>query len=332
MNKDQVNYNNYFDRIRISDGVEKCREVFSAACEKSVQKTVNLLNDQLITFPCLFVLLPQIKALRLHSHLNSRNRAAAGITDQILNMKDASAGSGDYLSANNESTHSALKWMLQTGCNEYDLDDSYKKVLDAVVSILINSYEDKSVLPVVCDMIFKRSGKEHNIHNLVWAFFRSGDPSALRLTAEHLQSDDQKEAELAGKLLGIDEENEGNEPGGKRKYQDYLSWLEENDPFLYFTGESLQYAGKPKICEVDLKRKYLHKANPSHTNEQITHANSNEEKCLQAFEGLNNEDKAALASYSSAMHTRNSSEWEKWITSSFDEQVRSAKTAAGGKL
>lgn len=125
-----------------------------------------------------------------------------------------------------------------------------------LVSVLINTYRDKNILPLVVDLIFKRNRNEQYIHDLVWALFRSGDLQVLRLIAEYIKSSDPKDVELATKLLNIDEANmRAHNYDQERLYESYLNWLEENQPYLYFTQESFHYTSKPIFYAVNLQRK-----------------------------------------------------------------------------
>ena len=49
--------------------------------------------------------------------------------------------------------------MLITGSAEDGLSNEYDKVLDAVASLLIITYQDKTVLPRVVDLIFNAQQK-----------------------------------------------------------------------------------------------------------------------------------------------------------------------------
>jgi hypothetical protein len=219
-----------------------------------------------MTFPCLFILLPQIESLGLYSHLGNRNRIAAKISDSILNPQVSGT---DYLSEKNNAVYPVLKWMLESSADEENTDDGFCRVMDIVISVLINTYRDKSVLPTVEELIFRRHKAGLNIHDLIWAFFRIGDPFVLELLAEHVRSSDPEEAALACRLLNINAGSGNDESGGKQKlYEDYFRWVGENKPFLYFTGECFQATNEPVFCRIDLQKK----------NEQIRAAGSGTEE------------------------------------------------------
>jgi hypothetical protein len=123
--------------------------------------------------------------------------------------------------------------------------------MDAAVSVLVNIYIDNSVLPAAADMIFKRNRQGHYTHDLIWAFFRSSTPDALKLTAERICSSDQQDIDLACHLLNFESSYLSlNTEDRQKQYQTYLQWLNENAPFLYFTGESFQYSSNPILYKV----------------------------------------------------------------------------------
>ncbi|MDF2685946.1 MAG: hypothetical protein K0S55_1127 [Clostridia bacterium] len=253
MIENHLNHDSYLDQIRLRDGVDRCRDVLYQVWRNNRRRTAALLNDPEMTFPCLFILLPQIKSLRLYYLLNNRNRIAAGIVGQIVNAR---ASGTDYLLYENRTVHSVLRWMLETSGDEENLDDDFRQVLDIVVSVLINTYQDKNVLPNVDELIFRRHKAGRNIHNLVWSLFRIKDPDVLKLVAEHMRSSDPEESEFACCLLNIKASKQTEENTDNQKlYEDYLRWFEENKPFLYFTGECFQSNSEPVVCRIDQNKK-----------------------------------------------------------------------------
>lgn len=328
MNENRSNDYNYLDKVRQSDGIGKCKAVFGEIAHKDKRRAIVLLNDPRLTFACLFILLPQIESFFFHRSLNSRNIIAMGIVRQILNPNDTD-NRADYLSAKSNAVYPVLKWMLETGHAEDGMSEEYEEVLEITVSVLINLYRDKSVLPLVVNMIFERSRKDHNIHDLAWALFQVHDPNVLKLIAEHMRASDQKEAELAYSLLHM-KEGPSRTPGKEKQYQSYIEWLEENDPFLYFTEESFQFASNPAFCSVDLERKYMHKGTPSYDPQPVMPLNDDENRYLAAFKPLSNEEKTVLSDYSYKMRSKDAEKWEKWMKFPIDEQIRTAKIEKEG--
>lgn len=240
----------FLEEVRVRGGNDKCKGAFREIYENDRQKAADLINDEKITFPCLFVLTPQIYSYGLDAALSSRNLIVTGIIRQII-AGEIADGHADHFSDESGAVHSALKWILQTGSGEYGLEDGYKRVLDITASVLINTYKDKSILPIIDSVIFKRREKGQNFHDLIWAFFRLRDPGALKLMAAHILSDDRDEAEFASEVLNIEAciGTDGND--AQKRYESYLNWLEENDSSLRFTGESFQMTGRPVIYRLE---------------------------------------------------------------------------------
>lgn len=326
MNEDRLDHYCYLDKVRMTDGTDHCKAVFYEACTNNKHKAAALLNDQRMTYPCLFILLPQIKYLRIYPYLSRRNTAAAGITDQISNPRGPNKGI-DYLSGRKDMVHPVLRWMLETGSAEDGPDDDYEQILDITASVLLDTYQDKSILPIVCDMIFERSKKGHNIHDLVWAFFRTHDPHALQLVAGYLDSSDQEVAGLAHRLLHIEMDAAA---ANQNKSESYLGWLSDNDPFLYFTGESLQFSSKPMVYKVDAERKYMQKGIPAYTKQPIAPSNSGEKECLEAFRSLARGEKIMLSEHSHKIRRKDVTEWDRWMAFPVEEQIRAVKAGAEG--
>ncbi len=194
-----------WDRIRLNEGAERCRAVFQEACEKNRRRAAGLLNDERLTFPCLFLLWRQAEAFRLHRFLSARCLAALELIRQTSGQSDAGDG-GHYPRTDNRAAHAALKWILETGKSEHGLGDvqEYEEIVDKAASLLINVYRDKSVLPLVAELVFARNREGRHVHTLIWALFRAGDPGVLRLIAERIPSADQRDSAFACSLLNLD--------------------------------------------------------------------------------------------------------------------------------
>lgn len=329
MNADYPNDDSYLDRIRINEGAEQCKSDLTAALRMDTRRAVALLNDRRLTFPCLYLLREPIAQHPVQRYLNTRNLIALRVIDQILDPKASSET--DYLSSRRDEVHPVLKWILETGSVEELPEDEYEEVLDVTVSVLINIYKDSSILPLVVDLIFRRNRDESHIHDLVWALFRFHDPQVLRLIAQRLPCSNAKDAELAAELLNIDKTDvlaaKCSEEG---QCEGYLHWLEENQPYLYFTEESFQYASKPVFCTVDLERKYLQKGVSSYDKQPLSSLDDDEYACMAAFQRLDAGEQKVLSDYSQKLCGRSVSAWKEWLHAPVGEQVKAAKARLEG--
>ncbi len=318
----------YLDQIRINEGADKCRAALSEAFRNNIQRAAGLLNDRRLTFPCLFILRGQIDALRIQRYLSPRNIIAIRIANQIRGVK---AYDVDYLSSKRDSVYPVLKWIVETGCDEEISEDEYEETLDVAISVLLSVYKDWDILPLVAELIFKRNQNGRYIHDLVWALFQVHDSQVLKLIAEHMRSSDEKDAQLAAELLNLDETDI---PAGQAdrdgQYMGYLHWLEENEPYLYFTQESFQYASKPMFCAVDLERKYLQKGIRAHDKQPLSLADENAQETLAAFKQLNGKEQKILSGYSKKVHDTDLSVWKEWLHMPVREQIKAAKAEPEG--
>jgi hypothetical protein len=313
----------YLDRIRLSEGAERCRAVFQEACETNRRWAAGLLNDERLTFPCLFLLWRQAEAFQLSRFLSPRCLTALELIRQMLGQPNTSGG-GPSLRTDSRMTHAVLKWILETGKSEYGLGDvqEYEEIVDKAASVLINVYKDKSVLPNVVELVFDRNREGRHVHTLIWALFRAGDPGVLKRIAERIPSADQRDSVFACSLLNL------GSPGGtvieKTKLRnDYLKWLGENTPFLVFTGESPQFSSRPVACAVDFDKKYV-SAGAGFDRRPLI-GEEDKRRALQAFAGLSEEDKKLLSDYSLKRRKAGASEWSRWLSSPLEEQLDEAK-------
>ncbi len=173
-------------------------------------------------------------------------------------------------------------------------------------------------------MIFKRNRKGAFTHDLIWAYFQAKDSQALRVMAEYLRSANRKDAELAHTLLHLPQ---NSEQGGSRanQYRDYMSWLDENSPYLYFTEESFQLTNSPNSCEVNLEAKYLGKNSSTKKHEIDDSFNEEDLDYLNNFSGMQEEEKEVLANYSNKLHNQDPLNWNHWMKYPIDQQVQVAR-------
>jgi len=310
------------DQVRIRDGIDACRSAFQELYDTDLRRAVLLLNDRRLTFSTLYIVSPRIEE-RVYPYLRERLVAAIRLIERVRGDGSAQGGRRRM----DQAEHGALRWILDTGYAQDGLDETYEEVMERAVSLLINIYHDTAILPRVADMIFARYRKGRNIHDLTWAYFQSDHPDALRLIARRFSSDDSSDTKLARGLLHID--NDDLENG---EYQSYLRWLRDNDPYLYFTGESLQYASAPAFYRVDPVRKYLQKGTASYRRKPVTPADEEERGRLEAFSELAEEEKNILAAHSQKVHTRDAAAWKRWMGRPVEEQLRAAKARGEGSI
>lgn len=233
------------DEIRAQKGNAACTNLFLSTFQKSQEQALALLDAEQLTFPCLFTLLPHMQTLDLADRLPPTVATAMAVARQII----GDSSQRDHLAQKSEPVHSALRWMLQTGSGDSEPDHRYHKVLDIAVSVLIHTYGDRDILPAVADMIFARRNRGHNVHDLIWAFFRSKEPQALQLVAEKLPGADPGEAEFIRDLLGI-ADLQSLPP--HLQYQVYIKALKASAPHLPFSEENKQYMSRPVVCRLKI--------------------------------------------------------------------------------
>ncbi|WP_434284113.1 hypothetical protein [Clostridium botulinum] len=321
-----LNTINFLDKRMDDSGVDNIRSFFYQLAKENEKEALNLINDENLHFTSLFVLRPEIEELNLFQKLNARNRIALGITNEILsskrNISDVEYLSFDYIQA----VHSVLKWMLETGCINDGLDDQYDEILDITAIFLTKIYRDKTVLPIIAEMIFRRYKQGLLIHDLAWAFFESRDPISLSIISERLQSKELKDVELAQELLsfvpgiGIRENIDI-----KKQYLSFLDWFGKNNLFLHFTGESFQQVKNPVIYRIVLEAKYLCEPVSINTGEILRILSRKECKLIDQFKRLDKNTQKLLSEFSVMLHNNNICKWQYWLECPIEEQIKFAR-------
>lgn len=317
---------NLLDKIRYGDGPNKLIDFFIKLFKKDSQKAIDLINQENLGFTTLFLLQPAVNELGIFKDLSIRNKIAIEFMDKI--NVDRKSTDNLYLSSKHiPKIYPTLKWILETGAADDGLDDKFDEILDQSAAILTREYRDRSILPLITDMIFKRNKKGFFIHDLVWAFFESRDTHSLVLIANRLQSEELKDVELACSLLcfvpGIEDKtyNKCDE-----KYSAFINWIEENNMFLCFTGESFQLTRRPIVYVINLEAKYLCKLVSVDTGKTLKFLNEKEYELLDEFRTLDEDDKKLLSGFSLTMHRKNIKLWDEWMKNPLNEQLRIARS------
>ncbi len=321
------NYSSPLDSIRKNKGPDAFKANFQELGKNKKAEAVKLINDNSLSFPSLFLLIPEIETLRLYPYLNARNAIALKVCDKVLKNKKLELNTRDLPPKNNDQTYSVLKWMLTTGHIDDGLSEEFDEILDRVASLLTVNYGDKTILPIVVDLIFKRNKKGSYHHDLVWSFFQIRDLNSLKLIAEYLKSPDQKDVKLCSKLLHFETHPSIDY---NKLYQDYLEWLKDNYNFLFFTGENFQQTSHPEACCVDLDAKYLGKRISPHNRKMLTPLSPSERDHLEQFHRLDHAAQVYLCDFAHKVHNQDKRLWSKWNSYPVSKQVDIAQSGLGG--
>ncbi|MPW24864.1 hypothetical protein GC105_03550 [Alkalibaculum sp. M08DMB] len=316
----------YLDNLRLKGSVHDFKLDFILLVQENEKKTIAYLNDDNLRFPTLFDLIPEIDAYEITRKLNLRNKLAIKICHITHTYRQVEKI--DKLSSD-KNTIQILRWMFKTGVAEDSTRDELDQILDDVISLLIVHYHDYDILPDVADLIFKRNRNEKLVHDLVWSFFKSNDPITLKLVSDFLQSKEVDDVQLACKLLHFDPNNFKNiHP--QRYFHTYKKWLEENDPYLYFTGESLQLTSDPNPCKLNMEAKYLNKSVSYDSGKLTKLLTPIEKKHLQDFQKISSSDKELLSNYSNKIYKDDIRTWKKWMENDIVDQLQTAKNSMEG--
>lgn len=246
MNKNGQRQSASLAEILQTQGKSACINRFQQVSKQNKNMAISLLNSKDMTFPCLFALIPHIEKTGLQQKMLTKYAVSMEISKQILS-KDYSP-KHDYLKDNSQKSRDALLWIVETGLDEQFPPEEFQLIIDISVSVLINLHKETSILPNVAKYIFARRKRGQNVHELIWAFFRSRNISSLKLFAEQLLNADNSEAEFICDILGIEYNSKINP---KREHKKYVDWLSENEKTLLFNEENKQFTAKPVVCKMN---------------------------------------------------------------------------------
>ncbi|MFZ5975722.1 MAG: hypothetical protein ACOYU3_10060 [Bacillota bacterium] len=312
----------FLESVRSQYGNEQMRSGFYSLFKRDASRAMRVLNDDALRFPWLYILRPEIMKLALDSYLNNRNHLALAVTKGLTSPKQARA----Y--ALKPEHYPVLKWMLQTGHTELDLGDEYDRVMDFTAILLARENHDKASLKPIEEIIFSRNRKGLNAYDAEWAFFESRDPDCLAMVAERLRATEPKDVELARRLLGFIPCFEANTADPVKQYQCVMRWINDNKPYLRYTGESSLKGWNPRRFEVLQEFKYLQK--PLTASGELPPLSSREQSRINEFTGLKPSDRELLSAYSQRLHRSSRAQWDKWMQLPLIEQIESARQLQEG--
>ena len=307
-------------------GGDALKRFFYHTARENRERAAALINDEETPYPVLWTLLPEIDALKLYDHLSDRSKIAFDVTKRKLEKSYRPAQI--LLADPSEEEYGALRWMFDTGRDwspRSERLEMFDAVMDYVVALLNEKYDDPEVRVETVRLIFRRRRQGRNIHDLVWALFRSVDAAALRAIAEYLLSPNREEAELAAQLLPGDGEAPQNALEARERYEAALRWIEENAPYIYLTGEHFQQTSAPVFVDCDEEAKYLDKPIHPRYRTPLSPLTDEEYALLARFRGLPEEERSLLASYSCALRRKDRAAWEAWRRMDAAAQVMAAR-------
>jgi len=310
------------DNIRLSNGAQGLINYFREMLRFDRQRAIGLINDPWLNFCTLYVLKSEVSGKDVRSFLEPSYAAALEIADR-LSGKISRQLEREIREAEGN-TASLLEWMFRTGSDENEPDGGFELLMDRIACLLVKSYNNRSILSDLAALIFSRNRKGALIHELVWAFFEACCIDSLVFIAYRLNSPDIRDIRLAEKLLGFI-------PGVKgMTYDKAMSWLSENRPFLYYTGESLHFDNKPQHYRISLHAKYLCTPVSPDTGEPAVPFRETEQELLSRFSGLTEPLQQMLADFSWQLCRSDEYRWRSWISLPLEDQVLWLSRTTGG--
>lgn len=319
-----------FDRVRFQSGSEGLKKLFNKLAHQNINTVINLLNSRSLTFCSLFTLKGEIEKFELLPRINSRNAFTLRLISALTidrNM-DIVRFLGKY-----PKSHLALKWIIETGWIDDGLSHQYDEVLDTAASLLVKAFKDKTILPLLIQIIYNRYHKGLLIYDMVWILFESRSPIILSLIAKRLCSNRESDAQLSYRLLQFlpcvaRYKNED----GFTQFISFISWYRDNNVFLYYTGESSHQSCNPNPYTVNLEAKYLCKAVSPDDGRIKGIIPRAIHTTLVRFKELDHSTQLSLANYSFMLYRKSLKEWNKWIVHPLEQQIWIAKSFQGGSL
>ncbi len=306
-------YSTELEKIKEQNGIEVLKKRFEIALVKKSTDAVALINDKGISFSTFFTLIPLLKKYNTFNKLNLRNRIAQKLYDECFST---SVPPVTY-TRNNEIY--VLKWIINSAAYDDGIDDDFDKMVDYAFAKLLDENSEPQIIENAINLAFMRYLKNEFNHDLIWAIFRTGNPEALRIVAKHLASNNNDEKEFSKILLenamddGLDDEVD--------RFSDIDNWIEENKPYLNFTGNGYNYSTSPRFCEIDTKSKYMGKCKKESGFPMNIPQSQIQLENISNFKRLDYRTQVKLSRYSKFLHDTDIEKWNRWQKQSLQKQV-----------
>jgi hypothetical protein len=337
------------DNLRLSNGPEGLKNYFRELLRTDRDGALKAINDSDIKFGTLYLLRSELSEKLVEDDLNPLYRRALNLTDDLT--RKVSPKTESSIRKAGETVVSALRFIIRTGLPEEGLGSKYEQLIDRTAALLVKSFGDASILPELAGIIFDRNRRGALLHELVWAFFEARCPESLLLVAQRLKSADKRDVGLAKELLcfipGIAEDpaegmtketahnipmSPGDRSAGTGLYTIALRWLEENQHFLCYTGESMHLCSMPQHYRISWPAKYMCRSVSVVDGKPILEYRQPEIEILSRFERLPETLQKQLADYSHMLYKRNIRQWKVWIRLPVEEQAAAASLDTEGWL
>lgn len=317
------------DNIRLSNGSESLVNYYHSLLRTDRDKALEIVNDDNIRFCTLYVLAPELTAKSIWQKINPiYQKVLYAVSELSGNVSQATKGKvhkADGIAAE------TLRRIIKSGFMDDLPDDRYEQLMERAAAVLVKSFNDTSILQELAEMIFSRNRRGALIHELTWIFFEARSIDSLFLLANRLLSPDSRDMELARKLLCfIPGLTDNALHTGPELYTRALRWLEENRPYLYYTGESLHLCNMPMHYNVSYAARYLCRSVMPDGGEPAAQPGTAEAAALSAFKMLDKDKQRQLADFSQMLRRENLSQWTAWFSLPVDEQAALASQMPGG--
>lgn len=302
------------EKIKEKNGIESLKYRFEKALIKNSTEAVTLINDKGISFSTFFILIPILKKYNIFNKLNLRNRIAQKLYDECFST---SVPRVTYTRSNEIYV---LKWIINSAAYDDGIDDNFDKMVDYAFAKLLDENSEPQIIENAINLAYMRYLKNEFNHDLIWAIFRTGNPEALRIVARHLATNDNEEKNFSKTLLenAMDDglEDEVN------RFSDVDNWIEENKPYLNFTGNGYNYSASPRFCEIDTKSKYMGKGKKESGFPMNIPQSQIELENISNFKKLDYRTQVKLSRYSKFLHDTDIEKWKRWQKHSLQKQIQ----------
>ncbi|MFD2616757.1 hypothetical protein [Terrilactibacillus laevilacticus] len=297
-------------------GIKELKKEWQTLYSTNKDYAIQLINDQALEFPTLFLLLHELEVRKDSVDLNDRNQIVINHISNVLRGTDYGLTNESPFHDQHDTIVTSFLWILETGSDSiHSLD--YIQVIDSTaIQVLLTFHQD--YLQQLIRLLFFRNRHKSQRHYLLWAIYELGDPTVLLHFSNYLLSEYLTDRKYAKQLLSFIPEVQS--ASAEETFDVFVNWYEHNSPYLVYTGETNDVSPEHHPFRINYAAKYLGKPISHKTGNPLLRLSSTDVRNYRYFVQLSKQEQMTLAEKSLELRLQERSKWKQILTYSLQDQ------------
>ncbi|MTT33113.1 hypothetical protein GMB86_13965 [Terrilactibacillus sp. BCM23-1] len=297
-------------------GIKVLKKEWQTLYNSNKDYASQLINDQALEFPTLFVLLHELEVRKDSVDLNDRNQIVINHVSNVLRGTDYGLTKESPFQDQHDTIVTSFLWILETGSDSIYSSDYIQVIDSTAIQVLLTFHQD--YLEQIIRLLFFRNRHKSQRHYLLWAIYELCDPTILLHFSNYLLSEHPIDRKYAKQLLSFIPEVQSST--NEETFDVFVNWYEHNSPYLVYTGETNDVSPDHHPFRIHYAAKYLGIPISHKTGNPLLKLSSTDVRNYHYFIQLSEQEQMTLAEKSSKLRLQNRSKWKQILTYSFQDQ------------